>query len=234
MKRKYLSIVFLAGIVVSCICTDDCLSETSKQQVKKVQAEKSKNTSGNLIRNPGAEDDIDWWSSFIPYQNAISWGTTDKEAHTGKKSAYLVLLNCNVIPDDMILSKPFFEAGLIVGKSTGTYYRCIAPEGYQVKPNTKYYFSFWLKGKGFTGGLSVVPWGFDDNGSSCDRFIKSTLDKKIVTSDYWTEYKGYFTMKETTKKIVLVFYVNAKDNIDATQGATFYVDDVYIGLTEPK
>ncbi|MDD5688269.1 MAG: hypothetical protein PHE88_10605 [Elusimicrobia bacterium] len=225
-------IILLMTVFIACIFITNGWSignksskqKTTTQREKMVNNIEQKNASSNLIKNPGAEDGKEWWSMNSCYgPEEQEWGISDKEAHTGKNSVYLKLKTASGA----------YCCTLIAGKISpeGT-----APEGYKVQPNTKYYFSFWIKGSGFSKALIPEIQGYDETGENRSKTMRTviTSEKKVVfPKDTWTQYKGYSVTKETIKRAVIgIFFYANKDK--AKEGATYYIDDVYLGLTEPK
>ena len=178
-------------------------------------------TSVNIAPNPSTEQ-VDKRSHLIGwghYENTPDeWGASNDEFHTGKRCAFLKITGFG--DDDHACT------GLVVGETDGY----TAPNGIPVKPNTTYHFSFYLAGYGFKRNITVQPCGFKADGSGRDRNINGT---SVLPTPEWKRYVGRFTTKPHTERIALMFFVYGLHERDVEEGATFFVDDVYIGTQEP-
>ena len=192
-----------------------------------LSAEDRKST--NLAPNPGLEEPgtvevPKGWSGKLPegwscYDNTpAEVGISDKIYHSGKHSAYLRITKFR--DDDRV------HTALVVGRSKNGY---SGPEAIPVKPNTKYYYSFYIKGGGFSRKITVGPWGFKADGSGRDREFPSI---SVLPTEKWTHHVGSFTTKAETGRIILLFRFYGMKDRGVKRGATFYVDDVYIGTSE--
>jgi len=177
--------------------------------------------SHNLAPNPSAEQ-IDASGKPVGwghYENTPdAWGATEKEFHTGKRCAFLKITGFG---DD-----GYACTGLAVGRTDG--YK--GPEAIPVKPNSTYHFSCYIAGYGFKRKIAVQPWGFKADGSGRDRSLQGI---SVLPTPEWKRCVGSFTTKAGTGRLALMFFVYALEERDAHEGATLYVDDVYIGTTEP-
>ena len=175
----------------------------------------------NLIRNPSAEtvDAVGRPVGWAHYENTPDeWGTTDKEFHSGRCCAFLRVVDFG--DDD------YATTGMAVGETDGY----TAPNGLPVKPNTRYHISFYLAGYGFKRPITVAPWGFKTDGSGRDRDFAGV---DVLPAPEWKRYNGTFTTKAKTQRVVLMFFVYGLHDRDVDEGATFFVDDVYVGTSEP-
>ena len=175
------------------------------------------------LEQAGQEKLSGGWTGKLPkgwgcYDNTpAEAGVSDKIYHSGKCSAYLKITKFK--GDNRV------NTAITVGKTRGY----ASPDAIVVKPNTKYYFSFYIKGTGFTRKINVVPWGFKTDGTGRDRGFPSV---KVVPTEKWTHHVGSFTTKAETGRVVLMFHVFAARDRDAKMGAVFFVDDVYLGTSE--
>ncbi len=174
----------------------------------------------NIAPNPGAEKGSagklpEDWSHYG--KTPAEAGITEKVHHAGKRSAFLKVTGFG--------KDGLADTGLAVGRTDGFK----GPKAISVKPNTKYYFTFSLKGKGFTDKIDVRPWSFKSDGSGLDRSIPGI---RVVPTSDWMHYFGSFTTGAQTGRLVLMFHVHGKRDRDVKPGAVFYVDDVYLGATE--
>ena len=178
-------------------------------------------TSVNIAPNPSAEQ-VDKRSHLIGwghYENTPDeWGPSSDEFHAGRRCAFLKITGFG---DDGCAC-----TGLAVGETDGY----TAPNGIPVKANTTYHFSFYLAGYGFKRNITVQPWGFKVNGSGRDRSINGT---SVLPTPEWKRYVGRFTTKPHTERIALMLFVYGLQERDVEEGATFFVDVVYIGTQEP-
>lgn len=176
----------------------------------------------NIAPNAGAEKAgakklPEGWSQYRNTPAEV--GRSEKVYHGGKSSAYLKVTNFK--GDDYV------NAGLAVGLTSG--WDTGSDKAIPVKPNTKYYFSFYIKGGGFTRKINVKPWGFKTDGAGRDMKFPSVA---LVPTEKWTHYVGSFTTKDETGRVVLMFHVYAKRDRGVKMNAIFFVDDVYIGTSE--
>jgi len=175
----------------------------------------------NIVPNPSAErvDGRGRPVGWGHYENTPAlWGATEEELYTGKRCAFLKITGFG--------EDGYACTGLAVGETDGY----TAPNGIPVKPNTTYHFSFYIAGYGFKRRITVHPWGFDEEGRNRDRGIKGI---QVLPTPEWKRYVGTFTTKANTRRIVLMFFVYGMWGRDVEPGATFFVDDVYIGTQKP-
>ncbi len=175
------------------------------------------------LEQAGQEKLSGGWTGKLPkgwgcYDNTpAEVGVSDKIYHSGKCSAYLKIIKFK--GDDRV------NTAITVGKTRG--YN--SPDAIVVKPNTKYYYSFYIKGGGFTRKINVIPWGFKADGTGRDRKFTSV---GVVPTEKWTHHVGSFTTKAETGRVVLMFHVYAKQDRGAKMNAIFFIDDVYLGTSE--
>ncbi|MDY7010923.1 MAG: hypothetical protein SVV80_09260, partial [Planctomycetota bacterium] len=174
----------------------------------------------NIAPNPGAEKGQagklpEGWSH---YRNTpAKAGITEKVRHGGKRSAYLKVTGFG--------KDGCAYTGITVGRTD-----CIkGPKAISVKPNTKYYFSFFIKGEGFAGKIIVKPCGFKSNGGSVDQDIPGI---EVIPKTGWLRHMGSFITGAETEQVVLMFHVSGLKNRDVKLGAVFYIDDVCFGINE--
>ena len=211
-------------------------------------------SSKNLMVNPGAEGIIQdsekrffivcggklphgWgWGAFLSAGKGI-WGVTDKEAHSGKYSAFLTFKEfmCGMVKGEYM---EIAAMGLLLGESnvyTGKY-------AIQAQPDTTYTFSFWLKGNIPSLHFQIKDWdtGKTDQYATSRVGIKglkkdgSTVKKhprhgyKIIPTSEWSQYTGKFTTLSTTEKFAI--YIGFNTPMFLASHQTFYVDDVTISV----
>ncbi len=199
------SVLSMALVVVILVFASSCFA-----------ADDSK--SPNIAPNPGAEKAVagklpEGWGRY--HNTPADMGATDKVFHSGKNSVFLKVTGFG--KDGLAVT------GLAAGKTDGY----SGPAAISVQPYTKYNFSFYIKGKGFTRKFSVKPWGFKADGSGRDRDIPGI---SVLPTDKWTRHTGSFTTRGQTERVALMFFVYGKKDRDVTAGATFYVDDVNLSV----
>ncbi len=175
----------------------------------------------NLVPNGEAEKGVagklpEGWSHYENTKDEV--GITDKEFYTGKRCAFLKVLGFG--------NDARACTGLAVGKTNGF----SAPNGIVVKGDTTYHYSFYIAGYGFKRKITASPWSFNEAGKERNRNIKGV---SVLPSAEWTRYTGTFKTKAATRKVVLMFFVYGMEDRDLKEGATFYVDNVYLGEAEP-
>ena len=211
-------------------------------------------SSKNLMVNPGAEGIIQdsekrffivcggklphgWgWGAFLCAGKGI-WGVTDKEAHSGKYSAFLTFKEfmCGMVKGEY---REIAAMGLLLGESnvyTGTY-------AIQAQPDTTYEFSFWLKGNIPSLHVQIKEW---DTGKT-DEYAGSRVGIKefkkdgrrvkkfsrgVIPTSEWAQYTGKFTTLSTTEKFAI--YIGFNTPMFLASHQTFYVDDVSISVVPP-
>ncbi|MCK4625391.1 MAG: hypothetical protein KAV00_08785 [Phycisphaerae bacterium] len=176
----------------------------------------------NIAHNAGAEkvgaDKLpEGWSQYRNTPAEV--GRSEKVYHSGKSSAYMKITTFR--GNDTV------NAGMAMGLTSG--WDTGSEKAIPVKPNTKYYFSFYIKGGGFARKINVVPWGFKADGTGRDRKFPAV---GVVPTEKWTHHVGSFTTKAETGRVVLMFHVFAARDRDAKMNAIFFVDDVYLGTSE--
>ncbi|MCK4625697.1 MAG: carbohydrate binding domain-containing protein, partial [Phycisphaerae bacterium] len=201
-------VLSIALVVVILVFVSSCLAADASKAL-------------NIAPNPGAEKAVagklpEGWGRY--HNTPADMGATDKVFHSGKNSVFLKVTGFG--KDGLAVT------GLAAGQTDG--YN--GPAAIPVKPYTKYNFSFYIKGKGFTRKIGVKPWGFKADGSGRDRSIPGV---SVLPTDKWTRYAGSFTTKGQTERVVLMFFVYSKKDRDITEGATFYVDDVNLSVAGP-
>jgi hypothetical protein len=148
------------------------------------------------------------------------FGTTDKEAHSGKRSVFFRITE--------------FRSGgtvnnnaLLIGESGGY----AADKAFKVEPGKRYYFSFFLKGFGFLHPvpLSVLSWAKDLSPKGRQRSAASV--GAVTVSEQWTCVQGFFDAGAETERAVLVLGGQLTKDKDVTAGAAFFVDDAYVGTS---
>jgi len=116
--------------------------------------------------------------------------------------------------------------GLAVGRTDGY----SGPEAILVEPNTTYHFAFYIAGYGFNRNITLKPWGFKADGSSRARGIQGM---SVLPAPEWQRHAGSFKIPPGIERVALRFFVYGLHDRDVEEGATFYVDDVYLGTDPP-
>ncbi len=207
MRTATILLAALAAVIL--VSSTVCLAADDRQ-------------ASNIAPNPsaekaGANNLPEGWSYYQNTNTPAGAGMTEKVRHSGDCSTFLKVTD---------FDEGVANTGLAVGLTTG--YK--GPKAIPVKPNTKYYFSFYIKGEGFTRKVTVRPWTFKADGGGRDH--KSIPGVKVVPTDKWTHHVGSFTTGAEVERLVLMFYVWGKKDRDIRPGAIFYVDDVYLGVSE--
>jgi hypothetical protein len=173
----------------------------------------------NLAPNPGAEEVRDGKpAGWGVYDNTpVEWGVSTAEFHSGARSAYVKVVGA---------SKGMVVAGFCVGESNGF----TAPGGIPVEPDTDYHYAFQAAGFGCNRAIGAEPWGFDADGKSRDRNLPRTT---FSVEPRWKRFTGTFKTGPATRKIALMFFFYGNLGRDYLEGATLYIDDVYIGKRPP-
>jgi len=179
----------------------------------------------NISRDGGAEGEakielrgclfpVDW--GCYSGAGAAEWGVTAEEAHSGTKSVYMKITSHD--------ERPITNNALTLGATTGYF----GQDAFSASSDTTYYFSFWLKGKGFKRQLRVYGQGWKEPlGEASSRQELMTTLGSIMSTEEWTKYEGTFKTKPDTNKLAL--FIQAYGNEwDAPVGATLWIDDAYI------
>jgi len=180
----------------------------------------------NMVADPGAEgpERAEFRGCAFPlgwgcYNGAGSarWGVTTEQAHSGRHCVYMTITGHD--------QRPITNNALTLGPTAG--YSGAA--AFNVQPKTTYYFSFWLKGRGLKRPLSVLAQGWKEpvDQAASRQDLQTTL-QPFLPSDKWQRYEGSFTTAADTRKVALFIRVYA-DRRDAPEGATIWVDDVFLG-----
>ncbi len=188
--------------------------------------------SANLIVNPGVEEINDKglpvkWSQYYGSVPAVmgvatkSEGEKSENVFAGLRSASYQVLQFG--------NDGYAACGLVAGDTNGY----DGSNAYPVEPGTKYYYSFWIKGTGFTRSITVSPWGWAASGASGTR-VRNIGGLSIYITDTWTKYSGSFTVPSNVNKVALVFYIYGLMGRDLMPGAIYYVDEVYLSTEAEK
>ena len=174
----------------------------------------------NIILNPSAENGKvtpTYWGMYLGAGKCV-WGITDREAHTGKRSAFLQVTEYHLHKQ----GKKTISAALIAGASNGY----TGQSAYPAKPDTWYGFSFWVKGD--VKWMDTIVLGFKtEEATGKDRqTIWPTLGR-VRPTGAWTKYSGSFLTRKDTRKFVLQFHVLGTSQDEVRLG-TVYVDDVLL------
>jgi len=177
----------------------------------------------NIVENPSAEEiggDMPLkWGRYVG-NGSFKFGFTDEEAHSGKYSAYLTVLALG--------ENDGLNAAIMVGDTNGY----DGARAYECKEKTEYFYAFYAKAKDpndFKAPLRVLLWCWKEGFTAKDR-VFPPLTNVTLTSE-WKRYEGSFVTPEGAKRCALG--IGPFGRKAAEVGATFYLDDVYLGLTPP-
>jgi hypothetical protein len=200
------------------------------------EAVPAEGTAVNFLCNPGAEKQIPaaqttlslWnamthgrlelsdtvpedWGVCSDWNLKILWGATDKEAHSGRYSCFLKVLDRLTGKDTDPL-----RVRIMFGKSNGSGKQAMKPE-----PEKEYFYSFWVKGDVQEIEVRVFIWS-DDEGK------KLIWAPALTTSELgaeWKQISGTFKPPANAKRMVVTVRV-----LKAKAGQSVYVDDAVVGF----
>jgi len=188
----------------------------------------------NLARNGSAEEadasgkrPLGW--GLYTSCGKSKWGITEKEAHKGKRSAYLKISGYHPSKRTTLDGKEYTQnrvgAALMQGE-TGGY---TGGKAYEVFPASKYKVTFWIKGdkenkKQPNIGVSMWTWA-TDKGDSASRKVITPSERIQVTSS-WQRHEREF--RPTSAKRMAIGLGMGRTDKDLPLGTTIYVDDVII------
>jgi len=115
--------------------------------------------------------------------------------------------------------RQYLNCGLMQGCASGYDGR----KAYATKPRTAYRFSFWLKG--------TVPWTYAQavcwtgKAGSSDRSSLGIVPGRIVPTNDWQRYEGFFVTKRKTVRFALKWHVAGFED-DGMRLGELLVDDV--------
>ena len=177
----------------------------------------------NIVENTSAKEVLvdrpEKWNSYIG-NGTFEFGFTDEESHSGKYSAYLTVLAFG--DNDGV------NAAIMVGHTNGY----DGTKAYECEENTKYFYAFYAKAQDhteFKDPLRLLLWCWKAGGASGDRVFPPRASVSLTSE--WTRYEGSFVTPAGAKTFALGTgpYGTKAAKIEAT----FYLDDVYLGLTPP-
>ena len=142
---------------------------------------------------------------------------TDERSHSGRHSVYMTITG----HDERSITNNALTLGPTAGYSGAA--------AFDVQPKTTYYFSFWLKGRDLKRPLSILAQGWKEpvDRAASRQDLQTTL-QPFLPSDEWQRYEGSFATAADTRKVALFIRVYANRR-DAPEGATIWVDDVFLG-----
>jgi hypothetical protein len=175
----------------------------------------------NLVKDPGGEGHervrfrgCDFPLGWGCYEGAgtAEWGVTVDAARNGKKSVFMKITGHD--------ERPVANTALTLGATAGY----SGADAFAAQPSTTYQFSFWLKGKGFRGDLSVYGQGWKEpvNQAASRQQLLSTLSA-VRPTDEWRRYEGTFRTAADTKKVAL--FIGAYGNKDTAPPGTVRIWD---------
>lgn len=195
----------------------------------------------NLLENPGAEKSLAaaqtpfnlWYmltNDFVELADTvpegwgvcgcgyskISWGTTDKEAHSGEKSCFLKVLDRLKEKDTDRL-----RVRIILGKSSGQ----TGEQAMKVESGKEYFYSFWMKGDVESINVEIFTW-ITDEGKTLTARPTSHMNETVGAD--WKQISGIFKPGNDAKTMAVAIGV-----LKAKAGQTIYVDDAVVGLNTP-
>ena len=171
----------------------------------------------SIAVNPSAEDaqngrPVGW--GIYQGKGEASVGVSD-EARTGRRSA---CLKATAMGDWQ--GRSYLNCGLMQGCASGYDGR----NAYATEPGTAYRFSFWLKG--------TVPWVYAQavcwigkKAASGDRRALRIVPGRIVPTDTWQRYEGFFVTRRKTTRVALKWHVAGFED-DGMRLGELLVDDV--------
>ncbi len=233
MKKIVGMILFVSSIC----CTADMSYDINKVML-----------GDNLVPNPSAERVIkgsefskifkvsrrvelaeyvpDGWG-FYCGDGYCKWGVTEEQAHRGSKSGFVKFLKFRTDSETKKRFKTNF--GICFG-NTDLY---TGKSAIRVKGNTKYYYSFYLKGDVPEIRIRSYVWTTEQAGRGDMKKIfvglgksaKPAYIKYIFPTGRWVRYGGVLTTPADAKYLTIVISVCLGDD-KLKQGQSFYVDDL--------
>jgi len=149
----------------------------------------------------------------------LKWGISTLGPHSGQNCCFLEFTQTgktNLLPQSGISSDHY----IWVGKTDGD----DGSQAIQVKPDTKYLYSFWIKGNAKEADVRVFTWPIGSDKSGKVRNAERPRNAKIIyVSPKWTRIAGTFDTSPITDRIAL----GICPTYDAP-GQSIFVDDVII------
>ena len=187
------------------------------------QAQTLSEVDDNIVENSSAEevlvDRSEKWNSYIG-NGTFKFGFTDEESHSGEYSAYPTVLAFG--DNDGV------NAAIMVGDTNGY----DGAKAYECEENTKYSYAFYAKAQDhieFKDPLGLLLWCWKAGGASGDRVFPPRAS--VTLASEWTRYEGSFVTPAAAKTLALG--IGPYGTKAAKIEATFYLDDVYLGLVLP-
>jgi hypothetical protein len=195
----------------------------------------------NLLDNPGAEAQIpaaqvkadlplgyflnnhfleladtapEGWGLFSSADTKIKWGATDKEAHSGKYSCFLTLV------DPLGKDTGWLFERILLGKSNGYSGEKAIP----VSPRTMYEYSFWVKGDASKINVETFTWSTDDGNKAGMKFAYTSHANEAIGAE-WKQIAGTFMPPADARRMAVAIRM-----LSAKPGQTLYVDDAVISV----
>ena len=142
------------------------------------------------------------------------------DAQSGRYAASLVAREFYMDPKS---GKPtFVSLALIQGRSNGY----LGRDAYVAEPNTRYDFSFYLKGDAPSVEVGCLGWNTDEAEPDDRQHIKTTAGQ-IKPESSWRRYEGSFTTEKDTRRFVLAFRIGGSP-ATFQLGRGIVVDDVVV------
>ena len=190
---------------------------------------------GNLSENPGAEETIDnviptGWGHYTG-AGTSDWGRTEEEFRSGDASVFLTVTGYYQQAPQYV---DWVNHGVLFGQSDG--YN--GPDAFSMEEDTEYYYAFWIKAED-AGDFNepcvhVLLRGWAGGTASEHRVGTDEIEgSPIKPTEEWTLYTGKLTSPGGDLKTGALFFQISGNNGPCKLGATFYVDDAYLGLDPP-
>lgn len=189
---------------------------------------------GNMAENPGAEDVINRTAIKIPgvsfseklpahgwtvkkSSGTCIWGVSEQEKHSGLYSIFCKVKSKNASGD--------FEFHILMENSQ-------EKQGTAFRPDTVYYFSFWVKGSSFFTLNGRYLEETEDSTEAELKYMGIHSTSSAYPSSNWTKYEIAFTTSPKMRRLTPVIQICG--NFGLREGDTVFIDDVEITPFEEK
>ena len=221
-ERRCVKIAGVAGVLFLMVGSSVCAQEkniANNPSAEEFRKEKErvigsgKDKQGNICEYKKINHPVGW--KVYSGAGGFYWGSTDKEAHQGKRSAFVETTRPYVHQD----GRESVSVALVQGNSGG--YE--GHKAYKALPEQTYFVSFWMKAGGNSPRVSVFirSWNSEEaKGKDRQKISIEGLESRFYPYSDWKQYKGVFKTKQDTKRFALLFLLSSLGKI--------YVDDVVI------